>query len=103
MTDENRTARTALTRLFEPGVVDRDLVAKHGAHAALSLTVQDKPGRDLLGRGCPGGKAAGQAVALARPHRDAAGPNHGTQTVSVHFAWNIAPPSKAAATGIGKP
>jgi DNA processing protein len=44
MTDENRTARDALTRLFEPGdTVGRALVAKHGAHAALRIAIGARP------------------------------------------------------------
>lgn len=46
MTDENRTARATLTRLFEPGdVVGRALVAKHGAHAALRIAIGARPAR----------------------------------------------------------
>lgn len=46
MIDENRTARAALTRLFEPGdVVGRALVAKHGAHAALRIAIGARPAR----------------------------------------------------------
>lgn len=46
MTDENRTARAALTRLFEPGdIVGRALVAKHGAHAALRIAIGARPAR----------------------------------------------------------
>jgi DNA processing protein len=49
MTDENRTARAALTRLFEPGdIVGRALVAKHGAHAALRIAVGARPARPFL-------------------------------------------------------
>lgn len=44
MTDENRIARAALTRLFEPGdLVGRALVAKHGAHAALRIAIGARP------------------------------------------------------------
>ena len=46
MTDENRIARAALTRLFEPGDnVARALVAKHGAHAALRIAIGARPAR----------------------------------------------------------
>jgi DNA processing protein len=46
MTDNNRTARAALTRLFEPGdLVGRALVAKHGAHTALRIAVGACPAR----------------------------------------------------------
>ncbi|WP_028275360.1 DNA-processing protein DprA [Arthrobacter sp. I3] len=46
MTDENRNARAALTRLFEPGdIVGRALVAKHGAHAALRIAIGARPAR----------------------------------------------------------
>ena len=43
-TTEDRTARAALTRLFEPGdLVGRALVAKHGAHAALRIAIGARP------------------------------------------------------------
>jgi hypothetical protein len=46
MNEENRTARAALTRLFEPGdIVGRALVAKHGAHAALRIAIGARPAR----------------------------------------------------------
>lgn len=44
MNDENRTARAALTRLFEPGdKVGRALVARHGAHVALRIAIGARP------------------------------------------------------------
>lgn len=43
-TTQDRTARAALTRLFEPGdIVGRALVAKHGAHAALRIAIGARP------------------------------------------------------------
>ncbi|VXC20257.1 Putative DNA processing protein DprA [Arthrobacter sp. 9AX] len=44
MTDYNRIARAALTRLFEPGdLVGRALVAKHGASEALKIATGSLP------------------------------------------------------------
>ena len=43
-TTQDRTARAALSRLFEPGdLVGRALVAKHGAHAALRIAIGARP------------------------------------------------------------
>jgi DNA processing protein len=42
--NDDRTARAALTRLFEPGdAVGLALVAKHGAHAALRIAIGARP------------------------------------------------------------
>jgi DNA processing protein len=44
MIDENRIARAALTRIFEPGdLVARALVACHGAHAAYRMALGARP------------------------------------------------------------
>jgi DNA processing protein len=46
MNDENRIARAALTRMFEPtDLVARALVAKHGAHAAYRMALGARPAR----------------------------------------------------------
>lgn len=63
--NDDRTARAALTRLFEPGdTVGLALVAKHGAHAALRIAIGARPAypfadvtaeqlADALGRWAP--------------------------------------------------
>ncbi|UKA73446.1 DNA-processing protein DprA [Arthrobacter sp. FW306-06-A] len=44
MTDENRIARAALTRMFAPtDLVARALVARHGAHAAYRMALGARP------------------------------------------------------------
>jgi len=44
MNDENRIARAALTRMFTPGDdVARQLVARHGAHAAYRMALGALP------------------------------------------------------------